>query len=395
MKLSPPDGTRYTFSQDAVRRLEIVETLRRLYESWGYAPVEPPALEHYDPAHPAAAKSFKLSDRDSGVLALRADFTPALARLVRLYYPEAAGASAGMDNSAPHRFHYCGTLWQAIDPDLARTREFTQVGLELVGVSNPKADAELVHLARESVRAVGLIPRVELGNPGFVRALFDLAEVPFEVREPLADAIDRKDVSTLWGLLEPLPLAPDLRRAFSTLPDLYGEMGVLEAARAVAPWAETRLELDRLEAIVGEFEDDSELLLDLGMARRHRYYTGMMFRAYTFDFGQPLLGGGRYDGALLPYAAGFALGLERLMSALSPADTASIPLALSFDDTLARHLRAAGYVVERALEPDLKTARRYAQARGIPYLLTRAGLEPLTPQPPHIEELNALLEGVS
>ena len=394
MKLSPPDGTRYTFSQDAVRRLEIVGTLRHLYESWGYAPVEVPALEHYDPTHPAAAKSFKLSDRDSGVLALRADFTPALARLVRLYYPEAAGMSAGT-GTLPHRFHYCGTLWQAIDPDLARTREFTQVGLELVGISNPKADAELVHLARESVRAVGLTPRVELGNPGFVRALFDLAEVPFEAREPLADAIDRKDVSTLRGLLEPLALAPDLGHAFLTLPDLYGESSILEAARAVAPWEETRLELDRLEAIVGEFEDDSELLLDLGMARRHRYYTGMMFRAYTFDFGQPLLGGGRYDGALLPYAAGFALGLERLMSALSPADATSIPLALSLDDTLARRLRAAGYVVERALEPDPKAARRYAQARGIPYLLTKAGLEPLTPHPPHVEALRGLLEGVS
>ena len=394
MKLSPPDGTRYTFAQDAARRLETVETLRRLYEGWGYAPVEPPALEHYDPAHPAADKSFKLSDRDSGVLALRADFTPALARLVRLYYPEAAG-----EGSTPRRFHYRGTLWQAIDPDLARTREFTQVGLELVGVSNPKADAELIHLARESVRAVGLTPRVEVGNPGFVRALFDLAEVPENIREPLADAVDRKDVSTLRGLLEPLSLPPDLRRAFLTLPDLYGdvygEAGVIEAARAVAPWAEARLELDRLEAILSEFEDDSELLLDLGMARRHRYYTGMVFRAYTFDFGQPLLGGGRYDGALLPYAAGFALGLERLMSALSPAGGVSPPLALSLDDTLARRLRAAGYVVERALEADVEKARQYARARGVPYLLTKGGLEPLTPHPPHVETLRGLLEGVA
>ena len=111
--------------------------------------------------------------------------------------------------------------------------------------------------------------------------------------------------------------------------------------------------------------------------------------------GSPFWAGGRYDGALLPYAAGFALGLERLMSALSPARGMSPPLALSLDDTLARRLRAAGYVVERSLEPDPKTARRYAEARGIPYLLTKGGLEPLTPHPPHVEVLRELLEEVS
>ena len=130
--------------------------------------MDAPALEHYDPAHPRAAQSFKLSDRDSGVLALRSDFTPAVAHLVRSSY---GAAEVG-------RFQYCGQVWQAIEPDLARTREFTQLGLELVGVSNPKADAELIHLARESVRAVGLAPRVEVGHPGFVRVLFDLADVP-------------------------------------------------------------------------------------------------------------------------------------------------------------------------------------------------------------------------
>ena len=111
MKLSPPDGTRYTFSQDAVRRLEIVGTLRRLYESWGYAPVEVPALEHYDPAHPAAAKSFKLSDRDSGVLALRADFTPALARLRAPLLPRSGGYKRGYEHRYKHRYkHYAPPL---------------------------------------------------------------------------------------------------------------------------------------------------------------------------------------------------------------------------------------------------------------------------------------------
>ncbi len=387
MTIAPPEGTRYTLPGLSLARHKVIKALKRLYHSWGYEPVEVPAIERYDPAHPAAAKSFKLSDRDSGVLALRADFTPAIARLVKLHYGEAAAGHS------PKRFQYCGALWQAINPDMARTREFTQIGLELIGVNTARADAELIHLARESVREVGLAPRVEIGNPGFVRVLFDLADVPEAKREALAQVIDHKDMRSLQEQLDALKVAPDLRQALLAVPDLYGDLNILSEARRVAPWPETRRSLDRLEAILAEFEDSSELLLDLGMARRLSYYTGMTFRAYTFDFGQPLLGGGRYDGALLPYAAGFAIGLERLLSALPPPSEAEAPLLLSLDDVRARLLRAHGFIVERALDEDPAQARAYAKTRGISYLLTQAGLEPLVTNPPALADLNTLLEG--
>jgi ATP phosphoribosyltransferase regulatory subunit len=387
MNVAPVSGTRYSFPQESVTRLTVIARLQALFRSWGYDPVEVPALELYDPAHPAAAKSFKLSDTSGNVLALRADFTPAIAKLVKLHYPELADSQG-----APRRFQYCGTLWQAIDPDIARTREFTQLGLELVGVSNARADAELVHLAREAVREVGLAPRVEIGYPGFVQALFELAEIPEGLRAQLAALIDRKEVRTLEALLSPLALASDLRRALLTTPDLYGEVSVIDEARALAPWPAAQAKLDRLEAILAEFEDSSELLLDFGMVRRLRYYTGITFRAYTFDFGQPLLGGGRYDGALLTHAAGFALGLERLLTALPAKPDVQAPQVLSLNDPLARRLRAHGLVVERALDADAAQARRYATARGIPYLLDEKGrLEPLVQDPPGLAQLEALL----
>jgi ATP phosphoribosyltransferase regulatory subunit len=387
-RITPPDGTRFTLPDEATSKADVVSKLQRLYRTWGYQTVDVPALEKYDPSHPRAHQSFKFADQDGGVLALRSDFTPALSQLIRANYPDAVSPK-----TTPLRFQYCGDVWQAVKPDFNATREFTQIGLELVGVSNARADAELIHLARESLRTVGLNPRVELGNPSFVRTLFDLAEIEETKRDALADVIDRKDQRTLQSLLEPMNLAADLHHALLNVVDLYGDIHRLKEAHKLAPWLETTRELERLDEIISEFEDSSELLLDLGMARRLSYYTGVTFRAYTFDFGQPLIGGGRYDGALLPYAAGFSMGLERLMRALPKTLTASSTLVLSLEDAPARLLRRAGYSVERTLTTDLNEARTYAKEKDIAFLLTERGLEPLVHNHPlHAELLLVLSE---
>ena len=360
-----PDGTRFAPPEAAAAREVALERLRDLYASWGYLPVEVPGLEHFDPSHPREAQAFKLTDNGSDVLALRSDFTPALARLVTVNYP---GVAAGERRAL--RLRYAGTVWHAHHPELAGTREFTQVGIELVGVSNARADAEIIHLARESVRAVGLTPRIEVGNPAYVRALLEAADVPREHEPALADAIDRKDRADVLALIGALGLRGRAADAILRCPDLYGDEGLLDEARRLAPNAAARQAVDRLEGVLAELADASELLLDLGLARRLSYYTGVTFRAYTFDYGQPLLGGGRYDGALLPYAAGFSLGLERLLSVAPGARPEALgPQVLTLDDPAARLLRAAGIAVARAVASDPGGAEREARAERIPYLL--------------------------
>ena len=369
----PVDGTRFTLPPLAEKRRKLLGQLRDLYADWGYRNVEVPALEVFDPAHPRVNQSFKLTDDGGKLLALRSDFTPALAGLVRFHHRQAAAGAAAL------RLQYSGTVWHAIDPDFAHAREFTQVGIELIGVSNARADTELIHLARESVRVFGLAPRVEIGSPAFVRALFRLAEVPPEQETALASAIDRKDENALEALLTSLNPAADLRRALRAVPDLYGGQEVLKEARRLAPWPETIRELDRTEDILEQFEDRSELLLELGMARRLSYYTGTTFRAYTPDFGQPLLGGGRYDGALLPAAAGFSLGLERLLSAALP-EGAGQPsrVILSSDDVAARLLRRHGLTVIRALSTDPGHLRAEAATAGAACLVHEGRVEAVT-----------------
>lgn len=369
-----PEGTRAFLPGEAAARTRLSQRLAALYASWGYRTVEVPALERYDPDHPRVGQAFTLTDRDSGLLSLRSDFTPALARLVRQAWPEALDPGR---EGRPLRLHVGGPVWQAIDPEWVRHREFTQIGVELIGVAHPRADAELIHLARESVRVAGLVPRVEIGSPGFVRALLDEAHVPTQAREPLADAIDRKDPHDVGAMLGALGVRGDAADALRATPDLYGGIDLLDEARALPLGPASRAALDHVAGVLDEFEDDSELILDLGMARRLTYYTGVTFRAYTVDAGQPLLGGGRYDGALLPYAAGFSLGLERFASAL-PEASSHRPVAdvIALDDEGARRLRAVGVTVARAISPTRDQARDEARDAGVPWLLGSDGIEP-------------------
>ncbi|MDZ7799868.1 MAG: ATP phosphoribosyltransferase regulatory subunit [Trueperaceae bacterium] len=392
MKITVPEGTRDHLPRAAEQRARMMARLSSLYAAWGYQAVEVPVLEHYRPQHPRAAQAFKLTDAGGELLALRSDFTPALARLVHAAWPSVADPEA---EARPVRLQYAGPVWHATMPELARTREFTQVGVELVGARHPRADAELIHLARESVRAVGLRPRVEIGSPGLVKALMDEAGVAAPARPALADAIDRKDPHDVERMSRDLGLAGAAADALRAVPDLYGGPDLMREAERLAVGPASSAALAHLAGVLAEFEDDTELLLDLGMARRLAYYTGVTFRAYTVDFGKPLLGGGRYDGALLPYAAGFALGLERLTDALGEPAGGDALRVLATDDAAARLLRAAGIEVLRAVAEEPAAARTEARALGAAWLLTPAGLEAVSDDVDAAERarLRGLLEG--
>ena len=175
-----PDGTRFTLPAEAAWRSILRSTLETVLHSWGYADVQTPALEVFDALHPQAEKSFKLVDRDGSVMALRGEYTTAIGNLVRSAYSSA---------DYPLRLSYSGALWvRTRDAELGRAREYTQVGAELLGVSTPLADAEIVTLALECLDAVGL-PRaaVELGHPGFVRAVLQGTGLEGNVIEELRD----------------------------------------------------------------------------------------------------------------------------------------------------------------------------------------------------------------
>jgi len=362
-----PEGTRYHLPPEAAARLELEEGWRFLFASWGYEPVELPALEVYDPAHPLAARAFKMVDKSGQVLALRADFTTAVIRMLN---------DARL--SGLHRFQYAGRLWlrdSEVGP--GRMREFSQVGLEAVGASSPRLDAELLELAWEALELAGLSgARLEVGMPALVADLLAATGLPAGKRAALHAAIERKNTPELDELLEKYGVSGALRKVLLALPDLYGGREVLAGARSLCAGLPAENDLDWLEEVLGYLPGRLEVLLDLGMARAYDYYSGIHFRAYTPDFGLPLLGGGRYDGAGTDYAAGFALGLERVLEARGLPRREGEPGVLALDPAAARRLRRRGLRVELAWTDDLEELRAYARERGLKIVIADGEVEP-------------------
>ncbi|GIW34277.1 MAG: ATP phosphoribosyltransferase regulatory subunit [Meiothermus sp.] len=365
-----PEGTRYFLPPEARQRRELLERLVGLLYGWGYEPVELPSLEIYDPGHTLAERAFKLVDKTGEVLALRSEFTTAVAGLLR--------SNGRLVSGQPVRMQYAGTLWlREANAELGRSREFSQVGAELVGVSSPQADAEVLELAWEALQLIGFPEaKIEVGLPALVRDLLDATGLPDEKKERLRQAIHRKNSPELLSLLKDYLVHPSLQKALLALPDLYGGREVLEEARRLPLSGKAQADLDWLEAVLALLPE-VPLLLDLGRARLLTFYTGLNFQAYTPDFGLPLLGGGRYDGALLPYAAGFALGLERVMEALRLPLSEVPPEVLALDRALARKLRSEGKRVELAWTANLRDLKEYALEKGIRWLAVEGRLEPI------------------
>ena len=297
-----PQGTRDVLPPEWAWREHLRNKVAAQFSSWGYQGVELPALELQNPQHPQDARAFKLIDRGGEVLALRSEFTTAVQRLVRLRYPS---------GPFPLRLQYGGRLWlRSQASELGRLREFTQLGVELIGVATPQADAELLALSQSTLEHVGVKAQLEVGHPGFLDALLEDAGLPDTLRASLHDVYDRKSGPDLSALLRASTLGSELERTLNAVNELYGGPEVLSAARRLPLGARAAAALNHLER-VAEIFGKERLLFDLGMSRRYGYYSGFTFRAYAEGSPRQILGGGRYDVPSGVGGAGFALGLER------------------------------------------------------------------------------------
>jgi ATP phosphoribosyltransferase regulatory subunit len=317
-----PSGTRDVLPDEMRELRAITETLRGVFERHGYGEVYTPAIEYESVLARApgsnVSPAYRVFDDHGEVLALRADMTVPIARLVATRYPTA---------DPPLRLSYIAHAYRAVRPHRGQMREFLQAGIELIGAPGAKGTAEALTVLCGALDAVGLTGyRVGLGDAALYPNLMAAFDVPEEARERMLRELGRKDLVGLEREVQELGLAADAAALLIRVPQLRGGADVLgaEAGPVADAVRNLRSVLDLLEPSVA-----GRVIFDLGLARGLGYYSGAVFDVYDPALGAPLGGGGRYDDLLgrfgrdLP-AVGFAIGVDRLHAALSGEEHAGL-----------------------------------------------------------------------
>jgi len=331
-----------------------VERLRRrildLFVAHGYEYVIPPLIEYIDSlltgtGSDLGLRTFKLVDQLSGrTLGVRADITPQAARI----------DAHLLNRKGVARLCYAGHVLHTLPTAESRARESMQIGAELFGHAGLESDVEVQRLMLSALSAAGIErAQVDLGHVGILRILLSRSGIAREHEPILFDALQRKDLPELRGVLQ--SVQPLYRDALLLLPQLYGDASVLrQASRYLPKLPEIASALHTLRRLANAATDLAHAIrFDLGELRGYRYHSGVVFAAYAPGWRGAVARGGRYDEVGLAFgrarsATGFSLDLRELASAIPDVKQRRILAPLRDDPALAKlvqRLRAQGDIV--------------------------------------------------
>ncbi len=300
----------------------IESKIRRVFELGGFRRIITPLLEFHDVmalgmGDDLKERTFRFDDRQTGrLLAIPPDVTPQVARIV---------ATRMQGYPLPHRLYYNGRVLRHAEIQSGRNREIFQSGVELIGLDSPEADAEMVAMAVEALRGLGLDDfKVDLGQVEFFRGIMSASGLPLPARRLLQEAIAKKDASAVRTILEEEPVADGIKEQIAILPRLFGGREVLAEAARVAGNDRSKRALDNIAQVVDILDIygvSDYLSIDLGEIRGLDYHTGLTFEGFVGGVGEPVCGGGRYDDLTAKYgfsapATGFAFNILPLLAAL-------------------------------------------------------------------------------
>ncbi len=305
-KIQSVKGTREFYPEEMALRNFIYEKVRAASQSFGYQEWDAPFIETIDLYAAKSGEelvkkqSFVFEDRGGDLVTLRPELTPSLARMI---------AAKQNELIFPVRWWSFGPFWRYEQPQKGRTREFFQWNIDMLGVSSPEADAELIAVGATFLRSVGLDPQraaIFVNNRRLMDSQFDALGIPLEKRLDVSNMVDRRSKmdSTKWdayvldGGLSPQQL--------DGLKNLLGNYDL---------WKQSE-ELVRLFATLEALGAKDYVKFDPNIMRGLLYYTGTVFEAFdtTGSLKRAIFGGGRYDNLLADVGGqplsgvGFAMG---------------------------------------------------------------------------------------
>ncbi|NDD28080.1 MAG: histidine--tRNA ligase [Proteobacteria bacterium] len=392
-------GFRDYLPDQMILRSRAMQTIRGVFESFGFVPLDTPTLEYAEIllgkyGDDAEKLLYKFADNGGREVCMRYDLTVPLARVVAQY----------PDLQKPFKRYQMAPVWRGENTGKGRYREFVQCDVDIVGTKSLLADFECIWVGHNVMKALGVERfRIHVSHRKLLEGLSTLLgdgltqrqvldvfrtvdKLPSQGRERVESllaeevGLDARQIATVFGFLD---ISGEIEDVLARLDTLFAEVplareGIADLRQIFSHARSAGLDMSRLG-------------LDLTIARGLDYYTGAVFETFLEDL--PSLGsvmsGGRYDGLIgffakqdIP-AVGISVGLDRLFSGMEelgvmkPQTATAEVLVTIFDAALtprclelASRLRSAGINAELYYQADsLGKQLQFADRRGIPLAL--------------------------
>ncbi len=316
-----PEGVRDSYGPEYQLQLTVTDSIRRTMKSYGFEDLKTPTFEFFDVfssqiGTTPSRELYKFFDKEGNTLVLRPDFTPSVARCTAKYYAE---------ESRPIRFCYQGSAFSNTSDLQGKLKESTQAGAELMNDPSVYADAEMIALLTECLQAAGLSRfQITVGNVEYFRGLCEAAGIGEETEEELREYISGKNYFAAEDLLRSEEIAPEYRELFLQITNYRKNDAELQEVldRTKNPGARRALErLISLHLLLKEYGVEKYVSYDLSLLSKYHYYTGVIFKGYTYGVGEAIASGGRYDRLLSHFgkdaaAIGFMIPVDILLEAM-------------------------------------------------------------------------------
>lgn len=373
--LHTPEGVRDIYGQEYEKKLYVEGKLHSIIKSYGYEDIQTPTFEFFDVfskeiGTTPSKELYKFFDKEGNTLVLRPDFTPSIARCAAKYFCE---------EQVPIRFSYMGNTFTNTSNLQGKLKEVTQMGAELINDTSVEADAEIISLVIEALKNTGLDRfQVSIGEVEYFKGICEEAGLDEETELDLRACISGKNYFAAQELLNERKVTEPYRSILLQVADMFGNMTSLSEAKALVQNQRSLDSIERLEKlyeVLKLYGVEEYVSFDLGILSKYNYYTGVIFKAYTYGVGDAVVKGGRYNNLLKQFgkeapAIGFVMVIDDILEALSrqkveiklPAGKATVVYKAGDTDSYkanlieAKKLRADGLSV--ALVPDTNIAQK-------------------------------------
>ena len=320
--LHTPEGVRDIYGKEYANKRNVEDRLADRIAAFGYEEIQTPTFEFFDVFSREIGTTpskdlYKFFDKEGNTLVLRPDFTPSIARCVAKYFRE---------EKMPLRFAYKGNTFINTSNLQGKLKEVTQMGAELINDPSVEADAEIIALVVTLLKSAGLKEfQVSVGQVEYFKGLCQEAGLDEETELDLRACISGKNYFAAQELLSERNVADPYRERLLKVADLFNSMTSLEDARQLVNNKRSLAAIERLEKldkVLQLYGVQDYVSYDLGMLSKYNYYTGMIFKAYTYGVGNAVVTGGRYDSLVGHFgkdaaAVGFTIVIDDIMEALS------------------------------------------------------------------------------